>query len=174
MQTTDTRTVNGAPVTSTTTTNLSQAVTVTAVAERIGVDSNTDGTPDLTMNASFNYSTAGAEDGWFALWPPTVSTSARPGRTRMPTAANAPSRWSRPSLRRFGDRIAVPVYAGWRDDHADLHRYPLQIPMDALGTVLLKAAPNVAGSFEIQVQALTIDTDPNGGAPVQAISGRRR
>ena len=44
MQTTDTRTVNGAPVTSTTTTNLSQAVTVTAVAERIGVDSNTDGT----------------------------------------------------------------------------------------------------------------------------------
>jgi hypothetical protein len=25
------------------------------------------GTPDLTMNANFNYTTAGAEDQWFAL-----------------------------------------------------------------------------------------------------------
>jgi hypothetical protein len=37
--------------------------------------------------------------------------------------------------------------------------------------VQFKAAPNIAGSFEIQVQALTIDTDPNTGASVQAISG---
>lgn len=43
--------------------------------------------------------------------------------------------------------------------------------MGALDTVQFKAPANVAGSFEIQVQALTIDTDPNGGTPVQTTSG---
>ena len=171
VQTTDTRTVNGAPVTSTTTTNLSQAVTVTAVAERIGVDSNTDGTPDLTMNASFNYSTAGAEDGWFAL-----ATDGFDFRTPW-TNQDADG-----SERTFA--LVTPVLSGGSAIGSQFQYTlggvtttltytgtPLQIPMDALGTVLFKAAPNVAGSFEIQVQALTIDTDPNGGAPVQAISG---
>ena len=171
VQTTDTRTVNGAPVVSTTTTNLNQAVTVTAVAERVGVDSNADGTPDLTMNASFSYTTAGAEDQWFAL-----STNGFDFRTPW-TNQDADG-----SERTFA--LVTPVLSGGSAIGSQFQYTlggvtttltytgtPLQIPMDALGTVLFRAAPNVAGSFEIQVQALTIDTDPNGGAPVQAISG---
>ncbi|MCK6404731.1 MAG: retention module-containing protein [Rhodocyclaceae bacterium] len=171
VQTTDTRTVNGSSVTSMTTTNLSQVVTVTAVAERIGVDSNADGTPDLTMNGSFNYSTAGAEDQWFAL---------------ATDGFNFRSPWTNQdadgSERTFA--LVTPVLSGGSAIGSQFQYTlggvtttltytgtPLQIPMDALGTVLFRAAPNVAGSFEIQVQALTIDTDPNGGAPVQTISG---
>lgn len=43
--------------------------------------------------------------------------------------------------------------------------------MSALDTVQFKAAANISGMFEIQVQALTIDTDLDTGATVQVISG---
>ena len=171
VQTTDTRTVNGAPVISTTTTNLNQAVTVTAVAERVGVDSNADGTPDLTMNASFNYTTAGAEDQWFALssdgfdfrtpWTNQDADGSERTFALLTPVLSGGSAIGSQFQYTLGGVTTTLTYTGT----------PLQIPMDALGTVLFRAAPNVAGSFEIQVQALTIDADPNGGAPVQAISG---
>jgi hypothetical protein len=151
--------------------NLTQTITVTAVAERIGTDSNADGTPDLTMNANFNYTTAGAEDQWFAL-----ATDGFDFRTPW-TNQDADG-----SERTFA--LLTPVLSGGLAIGSQFQYTlggvtttltytgtPLQIPMDALGTVLFRAAPNVAGSFQIQVEALTIDTDPNGGTPVQAISG---
>jgi VCBS repeat-containing protein len=171
VQTTDTRIVNGVPVTSTVTTTVNQTITVTAVAERIGTDSNADGTPDLTMNASFNYTTAGAEDQWFAL-----STNGFDFRTPW-TNQDADG-----SERTFA--LVTPVLSGGSAIGSQFQYTlggvtttltytgtALQIPMEALSTVQFKAAPNIAGSFEIQVQALTIDTDPNTGASVQAISG---
>ncbi|NLB83735.1 MAG: hypothetical protein GX791_05765, partial [Synergistaceae bacterium] len=48
---------------------------------------------------------------------------------------------------------------------------PVAIPMEYLDTVQFIAAPNVAGSFEIQVQAKTVDTDPDTSEVVTAISG---
>jgi hypothetical protein len=67
VQTTDTQTVNGSPVTSTATTDLSIPVTVTPVAEVVGGDSNADGMDDLAINGNFVYTTPAQEDSWFSL-----------------------------------------------------------------------------------------------------------
>ncbi|MGI6442376.1 MAG: hypothetical protein ACOXZX_00860 [Synergistaceae bacterium] len=48
---------------------------------------------------------------------------------------------------------------------------PLEIPVKYLDTVQFKAAHNVKGMFEIEVQAKTIDTDPDTGDTVSAVSG---
>jgi len=173
VQTTDTQIVNGAPVTSTVTKNLSQTITVSAVAEIVGADTNADGTLDLTMNASFNYTTAGAEDQWFAL-----STNGFDFRTPWTnqdadgserTFALVTPLLSGSSALAIGSQFQYTL--GAVTTTLTYTGTALQIPIGALDTVQFKAAPNVAGSFEIQVQALTIDTDPNGGALVQAISG---
>lgn len=73
--------------------------------------------------------------------------------------------------RRVCDRLAVPIYRRRSHDDADLHGKRSADSDGCLDVVQFKAAPNVAGSFQIQVQALTIDTDPNTGISVQAISG---
>lgn len=151
--------------------NLTQNITVTAVAESVGSDTNNDGTPDLTMNAGFAYATAGQEDQWFTL---------------NQDGFNFQSPWSNQdadgSEKTFA--LVTPVLSGGSaigsqfqyTDGTGPHVLTytgtaLQIPMGALSTVQFKAAANVAGSFQINVQALTIDIDPNGGAPVQSISG---
>ena len=48
---------------------------------------------------------------------------------------------------------------------------PVEIPVAYLDTVQFKAPENVSGSFEIQVQAKTVDTDPDTGAVSTAVSG---
>ena len=169
VQTSDTRTVNGAPVTSTVTTNLSQTITVSAVAEIVGADSNADGTPDLTINPDFNYTTPGKEDQWFTL---------------NQDGFNFKAPWSNQDADEKTFALLTPVLSGGSAIGSQFQYTvggvttmltytgsALQIPMGALDTVQFKAAPNVAGSFQIQVQALTIDTDPNTGISVQAISG---
>ena len=151
--------------------NLTQSLTVRAVAEVVGGDSNADGTADLTMNASFAYTTAGQEDQWFTL--------NRDGFNFQAPWSNQDADGSEKTF-----ALLTPVLSGGSaigsqfqyTDGTGLHILTytgtaLQIPMGALSTVQFKAAANIAGSFQIQVQALTIDTDPNGGAPVQTISG---
>ena len=171
VETTDTQTVNGSTVTSIVNTNLNQTISVTAVAERVGTDSDGDGTPDLTINPSHVYSTAGAEDTWFALNQGSFDLKA--GWNNQDTDG---------SEQTFA--LLTPVLAT-ESANGSQFRYTvggvtttltyngtaLQIPLSALDTVEFLAPANVSGKFEIQVQALTIDTDPNGGAPVQAISG---
>ena len=171
VQTTDTRIVNGIAVTSINPIDLSQTITVTAVAERVGTDSNADGTPDLTMNASFNYSTAGAEDQWFELatdgfdfrtpWTNQDADGSERSFALLTPVLSGGSAIGSQFQYTLGGVTTTLTYTGT----------PLQIPMDALDMVRFRAAPNVAGSFEIQVQALTIDTDPNSSVPVQAVSG---
>ncbi len=48
---------------------------------------------------------------------------------------------------------------------------PIKIPVDKLGSVKFQAPPNASGSFQIKVEALTVDTDPDTGSTVEAISG---
>ena len=171
LTTTDTNTVNGVVVTDTQTVTRSQVISVSAVAETVGTDSNADGTPDLTMNGSFSYSSAGKEDQWFNL---------------NQNGFNFKAPWSNQDADEKTFALLTPVLGGGVSAIGSQFMYidaggatvtltyngiPLQIPMGSLDSVQFKAPPNVAGSFEINVQAMTIDTDPNTGATVTATSG---
>jgi VCBS repeat-containing protein len=167
---TDTRTVDGLTLTNIQTVNLSQTVTVTAVAEKVGSDSNADGVPDLTLNPSFAYVSAGQEDQWFAL-----------KRDGFDLKAG----WTNQDSDEQTFALLTPVLSGgsalgslfsYVDGGGVTHTLtytgtPLQIPMSALDTVQFKAVDNLSGTFQIDVQVLTIDTDPDTGLSVQAISG---
>ncbi len=171
VQTTDTRIVNGSSMTSIVSKGLTQRVTVSAVAEIIGSDSNADGTPDLTMNPSFAYTTAGQEDQWFTLnregfnletpWSNQDSDGSEKTFALLTPSMNGNPAIGSQFKYTDGSGTHVLTFTG----------SALQIPMSALDTLEFKAPANVAGTFSIGVQALTVDTDPNGGASVQAISG---
>ena len=168
----DTQAVNSASVTDSRTIPISQKISVTAVAEQVGGDSNNDSVSDLSINPSFNYSSAGSEDQWFSLnsdgfqlktgWNnQDADGSEQTFALLTPVLSGGSALGSQFKYLDAGNNSVILTFTG----------SALQIPMDSLNSVSFMAPANVAGSFTIQVQALTIDTDPNGGAPVHAISG---
>ncbi len=161
---TDTRTVTVNP-----------KVTVTPVAEVIGPvpgagDTDGDGAADLAMNGDFTYATAGREDTWFAL-----STD----------GFDFPGPWSNQDSDEQTFALLTPVLSGgsatgsqfrYTDAGGTVHTLtyvgsPVAVPVAHLGSVEFRPAENVAGTFEIRVQARTVDTDPDTGATVTADSG---
>src|SRR5690606_15769360 len=65
--TTDTNTVNGAPVSDTKTVDRDVTITVTPVAETTDTDSDGENGNDVTMIDDHAYTVPGKEDTWFAL-----------------------------------------------------------------------------------------------------------
>ena len=169
--TTDTQLVNGTTVTDISTVSKPLTVVVSAVAEVVGGDSNSDSASDVTINGNFTYSSHGFEDGWFALnsdgfnlktgWNnQDADGSEKTYALLTPTLSGGSAIGSQFSYTLAGVTTTL-TYTGTA----------VQIPMEALDTVQFKAAANIAGTFAIGVQALTVDTDPDTGATVQTISG---
>ncbi|MEI7429506.1 MAG: VCBS domain-containing protein, partial [Betaproteobacteria bacterium] len=167
--TTDVKIVNGVTLSNTQTVVLNEKITVSAVAEMVGTDSNADGTPDLTINPDFTYTNTGFEDQWFAV---------------NSDGFDLKTPWTNQDADEQTFALLTPVLSGGSaigsqfqyTDAGGVHVLtytgtPLQIPMGALDNLQFKAASNLAGSFQIQIQALTIDTDPDTGVSVQATSG---
>jgi VCBS repeat-containing protein len=169
----DTQIVNGASVSNSKTVTLSQKISVTAIAEQVGNDSNNDSVSDLSINPNFTYtSSQGAEDTWFSLnsngfqlktgWNnQDADGSEQTFALLTPVLSGVSAIGSQFKYIDGGGNEVILTFTG----------SALQIPMNSLNSVSFMAPTNVAGTFEIKVQALTIDTDPNGGAPAQAISG---
>ena len=159
------------PVTNTQTVTRSETITVTAVAETVGGDSNGDSVPDLTMTPGFVYTSQGAEDQWFNL---------------NSDGFNLKANWANQDADGSEQTFALltPVLSGGSaigsqfryTDGSGVHVLTyngtaVEIPIAFLNTVEFKAAANVAGAFTIGVQARTVDTDPDTGASVSAVSG---
>lgn len=166
-------------------------ITVTPVAEVIGqdevVDTDGDGTPDLTMTEGHTYGPAnrGSEDEWFKLnvqgfsladdW--TNQDAAIAGGSEETFALLAP-KWLDMSQGESGERVDAigsrfsyelngqtieVVYSG---------EPGVQIPVAALDSVQFLPPQHLAGKFDIKVQALTVDHgDDASDKPVSAISG---
>ncbi|RXZ65503.1 Ig-like domain-containing protein [Pelagerythrobacter rhizovicinus] len=174
--TADTVSIEGSDVTQTTTTTLPIEVTVTPVAEAVGSDSDGDGTADATMTPGHAYTTVGAEDAWFTLgteggfnleagWSDQDADEQVFARlTPELIAGDGGSSSAIGSQFRYmdgeGDWVTV-TYAG----------SPVDIPVEYLDTLEFKAPENLSGAFEIGVETLTVDTDPDTGARVETVSG---
>lgn len=170
-------------------------VTVTPVAEKVGGDTDGDANADLTMTGGHSYSdgVAGAEDGWFEInqdgfnlqagW---ANEDGRPSDGAGPNdhAADGGTEATYALLTPVllqGDSEAKASVEGAQFSYIDADgkeviltyngKDPVQIPMEFLDTVKFKAPPHVSGEFQIGVQAKTVDTDPDTGATVEAISG---
>ncbi|WP_417588863.1 VCBS domain-containing protein [Pararhodobacter oceanensis] len=169
--------VNGAPALETVTdAEHDLVVTVNPVAEMVGADTDGDGTDDLTMSGDFDYSTAGAEDQWFAL--DTDGFDFQGPWSNQDTGEQTFARLT-PELM-YGDGSqadAIGSVFHW-DDGTELQQVvydgtPVDIPIEFLDTVQFRAAENFSGQFRIGVQAHTIDPDDDGsGATVEATSGQ--
>ena len=171
LTTTDSQTVNGSLVTNTQTVTRNETITVTAVAEIVGGDSNGDAVSDLTMTPGFVYTSQGAEDQWFNL---------------NSDGFNLKTNWTNQDADGSEQTFALltPVLSGGSaigsqfryTDGSGVHVLTyngtaIEIPMAYLNTVEFMAAANVAGAFTIGVEAKTVDTDPDTGVSVSAVSG---
>ncbi len=175
LTTTDSQTVNGVLVTNTQTVSRSETITVSPVAEVVDAgsigDSNGDGVRDLTMTPGFHYTSQGAEDQWFNLnsdgfnlkagWANQDADGSEQTFALLTPVLGGGSAIGSQFRYTDGSGVHVLTYNGTA----------IEIPMAYLNTVEFKAATNVAGTFEISVQARTVDTDPDTGASVSAISG---
>lgn len=174
--TTDTVDIDGSAETQTTTTNLPVEITVTPVAEAVGGDTDGDGTSDATMTPGHLYTTAGAEDAWF-----TLGTEG---------AFNLEAGWSdQDGDEQVYARLTPELVAGdggASDAIGSQFRYvgeggelvtvtytgsPVDIPVEYLDSLEFKGPEDLSGSFEIGVETLTVDTDPDTGARVETVSG---
>lgn len=174
VQTTDTQTVDGAPQTSTITTDLDIDVTVTPRAEVVGTDTDGDGVDDLTITPGHTYATEAEEDTWFSL--------NQDGFDLKDGWANQDGIDVGGTEQTFA--LLTPVLDGGSANGSQFRYFDgtttqtltyngtaVQIPIEYLDTVEFRAPGNVSGYFEIQIQARTIDTDPDTGATDTAISG---
>ncbi|TGD65744.1 hypothetical protein EYC08_07675 [Tabrizicola sp. WMC-M-20] len=173
----DTATVAGTTFIDTRSVDLPLTITVTPVAERIGADSDGNAQQDLTMMSSHTYTTPGAEDTWFPL--------GTEGNFRMTTGwSNEDSDGSESTFARLtpqlisgdgSDANAIGARFQWVDggvtQTVTFTGTPIDVPVGALDTLLFMAAPNFSGEFRINVQAYTVDTDPDAGVEVSEVSG---
>ncbi|MEL0630481.1 DUF5801 repeats-in-toxin domain-containing protein [Psychromonas aquatilis] len=178
VETTDTQIVDGEEQQDSTITKVDIDVTVTSVAEELGVDDNNDNVideisdtdgdnvADLTMSGDHEYSTTGLEDTWFDLG---TDGSESP----LAGWVNQDADGSEATFALF-----TPISANGEADGAQF-RYTtdngatwvtqtytgtaIEVPIDYLDTLEFKASKNFSGTFEIQVQAYTVDTDPETG-----------
>lgn len=197
--TVDTSEVNGETVTHTSTkTDLPLKVTVKPVAETVGGDTDKDGQADLTMTSGTTYTNAvGKEDAWFAInqdgfklgegWSnqdgkPTggfPNTDSKDGGTEATfavltpvlvsgatgdSAAGAQFRYKDPSKVTTDNPEGYVVLTFNGKDS-------VEIPMEFLDSVEFLPSANVSGTFDIKVQAKTVDTDADGNGTSTAISG---
>ncbi len=172
VQTTDTKVVDGTTVTSTETVDLGVKVTVTPVAEVIGTDTDGDGTVDLTMSGDYTYTTHAKEDTWFELNQDGFDFKT-PWSNQDPdeqTYALLTPKLNGGDTSAIGSQFKYFNGTSWVTLTYN-GSAPVEIPVEYLDTVEFKAAPNVKGSFEIEVQAKTVDTDPDTGDKVSAVSG---
>ena len=140
----------------------------------MGVETNGDATADLTMTPGHVYSVPAYEDTWFNINQDTFNF--RDGWSNQDSDG---------SERTFA--LLTPVLNNG-DDSANGSQFSynngtttvtltytgtaLAIPVEYLDTVQFKAAANISGSFKIEVEAKTVDTDPNNPAVTDtAISG---
>jgi len=183
---TDTNTVNGAPAPDKTTITRNVTVAVTPVAERTGSDTNQDTTTDVQMHGNETYTVAGNEDSWFALGTTYTGASNTSGGYALADG------WANQDSDEFTYAALKPVLesGGAAGDSAigSQFRYSTDngatwvtrtyageavwVPQQYLNTLQFLAAPNVSGTFQIQVQAVTVDYDDNSeqSAPTGPIS----
>ncbi len=156
-----------------------QTIAVTSVAEETTGDSDGDTIADLTMNPDHTYTTPGLEDTWYAL---ADNFNTEDGNSLESYWSNQDSDGSEETF-----AVLVPVLNGGADSaNGSMFQYtdssgtvttltyngtPLEIPMEYLDSVQFQAPLNIAGTFEITMQALTIDTDPDTGVTNESTTG---
>ncbi|RBW51424.1 DUF5801 repeats-in-toxin domain-containing protein [Marinobacter sp. F3R11] len=171
----DTQTVNGSPVTHEATTNHNVAITVKPVAER--TDSDTDGQDgnDVDMTAGHEYTTEGEEDQWFTLgsesgfnlgggWSVEDDEQVFAALTPELTADNGIQTNPAGSQFSYTDGSGNTITQTFGGD-------AVRVPVEYLDSLQFKAPENFSGQFKINVQAVTVDTDDDGGESVEAVSG---
>ncbi len=155
-------------------------IVVNAVAEVIASpmsDTNADGTSDVTINPDHIYAVAahGTEDTWFNLTSDGFNFKTNWSNQDTNGTAEQTFALLTPSINNNGQTSAIGSQFDYTDasgTHTLIYTgTPIEIPMDYLDTVQFMAPANAAGVFTIDVQAKTIDTDPDTGASVTATSG---
>ena len=185
----DGRVVVSEPVTK----SLDVKITVTPVAEVVGGDSDGDETVDLTMTPGFDYSgkVAGTEDAFFKLnaegfdlkagWVNqdgksdgapqgidggTEETFALLKPVLVHGVAGESAKGSQFKYTDAAGKVHTLTYNG---------KDAIEIPMEFLDTVEFMAPPHVSGTFEIEVQAKTVDYDfDDPSVTHEAISGKAK
>jgi len=178
----DERLVNGVALHDENTHDVPVDVRVAPVAEVVATDTDDDGQPDLTMAGGHTYGngTAGAEDGWFTLaqdgYDPGLGWNNQDGvanggteqtyalLTPVLTAGAAGETAIGAQFRYSADGGATWVTLAYDGT-------PVEIPAEYLSTVQFMPPEHVSGTFQIEMQARTVDTDPDTGAQVEATSG---
>ena len=157
-------------------------VTVNPVAEIVGNppgsgDSNNDGIADLIMTGGHTYTTAGAEDTWYALGTENGFKLADDWTNQ--DADELTYAHLTPELD-SGDSYATVIGSQfkWTDsdgEHTATYTgTPIDVPVSALSTLHFLAPENVSGTFKIKVEAYTVDYDDDNagtGTPATAVSG---
>lgn len=191
IETTDTQTVGG---TDTQTTTESVKVTVTPEAEEIAgsgtSDTDGDSSPDLTMTEGHDYTTPGEEDVWFTLgeegafnlkfgWSNEDGKVSNPDGTEETFALLTPELTADNGIQ-TSPNGSVFRYSTNGDTSEEGGAWitqtfggdAIEIPVEYLDTLQFLAPPNFSGQFEIKVQALTRDTDPDDNTIVdEQVSG---
>ncbi len=155
-------------------------IVVNAVAEVIASpmsDTNADGTADLTMNPDHIYAVAahGTEDTWFNLTSDGFNFKTNWSNQDTNGTAEQTFALLTPSINNNGQTSAIGSQFEYTDaSGTHILTYTgtaIEIPMTYLDTVQFMAPANASGFFTIDVQAKTIDTDPDTGVSVTATSG---
>ncbi|MFN4156230.1 MAG: VCBS domain-containing protein [Paracoccaceae bacterium] len=152
-------------------------ITVTPVAERIGADSDGNGLPDLTMMPDHAYTTEGAEDTWFTLGTEGAFSMAAGWSNEDTDGTETTFARLTPELV-SGDGVGASAIGsrfqwveGGVTQTAIYTGSAIDVPVSAVNTLQFMAAPNFSGEFRINVQAYTVDRDPDTGVEVSAVSG---
>ena len=155
--------------TATATTNLSVKVTVTPAAEVVG--------GDLTMTAGHGYTTAGYEDTWYTLGTEN-SFNLADGWVNQDTDESTYALLTPVLVTGDSAATVMGVQFKWTDNGVEYTATytgtAIQVPVTALSTLQFLAPENVSGTFNIQVQAYTVDYDDDSegvGTPATATSG---
>jgi hypothetical protein len=175
VEVTDQQTVNAVAVIDVDTFDLDIDIAVSPVAEVVGVDSDGDGTDDLTINPDHSYVDNGEEDQWFAMhraefaladfWAnQDTDGSEQTFALFTPIIGISSQGTANGSSIRYHDGVdwVVQTFSGTA----------IEVPMEFLNTVEFRGAPFQAAVYSIEVQARTVDTNPDDAADVaEAISG---
>jgi len=172
----DTQTVNGSTVTDEVTTDHHVAITVKPVAERADSDTDSQNGNDVDMTAGHAYTTTGTEDQWFTLgtenggfnledgWSVEDGEELFAALTPELTATNGTQTDAAGSQFSYTDGSGNTITQTFGGD-------AVRVPVEYLDSLQFKAPENFSGQFKINVQAVTVDTDDDGGESVEATSG---